>query len=90
MDYARRGEHEKVVFLFEKLPLEEQVSLAVFPVYLESLQALKKHKDAEKLTKKALKLRPEDATLAVTLVEAASTEPGTSMLKVRPAPTTPL
>ena len=67
MDYARRGEHEKVVFLFEKLPIEEQVSLAVFPVYLESLQALKKHKEAEKLAKKALKLRPDDATLPVTL-----------------------
>ncbi len=66
-DYARRGEHEKAVFLFEKLPLEEQVSLAVFPGYLESLQALKRYKDAEKLIKKALKLRPDDATLAVTL-----------------------
>jgi tetratricopeptide (TPR) repeat protein len=67
LDYARRGEHEKAVFLFEKLPVEEQASLTVFPVYLESLLALKKHKDAEKLTKKALKLRPDDATLAVTL-----------------------
>ena len=66
-DYARRGEHEKAVFLFGKLSPAEQVSVAVFPVYLESLQALKKHKDAEKLTKKALKLRPEDATLPVTL-----------------------
>ena len=66
-DYARRGEHEKVVFLFEKLPLEEQASLATFPVYIASLQALKRYKDAEKLTKKAIKLRPEDATLGVTL-----------------------
>ena len=66
-DYARRGEHDKAVFLFEKLPVEEQVSLNVFPVYLESLQALKRHKEAEKLAKKALKLRPDDATLGVVL-----------------------
>ena len=66
-DYARRGEHDKAVFLFEKLPVEEQVSLNVFPVYLESLQALKRHKEAEKLAKKALKLRPDDATLGVIL-----------------------
>ena len=66
-DYARRGEHEKVVFLFEKLSAEEQTSLSVFPVYLTSLQALKRHKDAEKLAKKAVKLRPEDPTMGVTL-----------------------
>ncbi|WP_426058351.1 tetratricopeptide repeat protein [Hymenobacter sp. B1770] len=66
-DYARRGEHEKVVFLFEKLPAAEQTSLAVFSVYLASLQALKRHKDAEKLAKRAVKLHPEDATMAVTL-----------------------
>jgi len=66
-DYARRGEHEKVVFLFEKLSAEEQSSLAVFPVYLNSLQALKRYKDAEKVAKKAIKLRPEDATLGVAL-----------------------
>ncbi|WP_052732573.1 tetratricopeptide repeat protein [Hymenobacter terrenus] len=73
-DYARRGEHEKVVFLFEKLSVEEQTSLAVFPVYLTSLQVLKRHKDAEKLAKKAVKLHPEDATMGVTLgsVYAAS------------------
>jgi tetratricopeptide (TPR) repeat protein len=66
-DYARRGEHEKVVFLFEKLSAEEQTSLAVFPVYLNSLQALKKYKDAEKIAKKAIKLHPEDATVGVAL-----------------------
>jgi len=66
-DYARRGEHEKVVFLFEKLSVEEQTSLAVFPVYLTSLQALKRYKDAEKLAKKAGKLHPEDPTLGVVL-----------------------
>ena len=66
-DYARRGEHEKVVFLFEKLEPAEQISPAVFPVYLASLQALKRYKEAEKLAKKAVKLRPEDATLGVTL-----------------------
>ncbi|MBD2769187.1 tetratricopeptide repeat protein [Hymenobacter sp. BT664] len=73
-DYASRGEHEKVVFLFEKLSTEEQTSPAVFPVYLASLQALKRHKEAEKLAKKASKLHPEDATVGVALggVYAAS------------------
>ena len=66
-DYARRGEHEKVVFLLDKLEPAEQTSPAVFPTYLASLQALKKYKDAEKLTKKAAKLHPEDATLGVAL-----------------------
>ena len=66
-DYARRGEHEKVVFLLDKAPVEEQTSPAVLPIYLTSLQALRKFKDAEKLTKKAIKLHPEDATLGVTL-----------------------
>ncbi|UOQ98074.1 tetratricopeptide repeat protein [Hymenobacter sp. 5317J-9] len=66
-DYARRGEHEKVVFLFEKLSAEEQASPAVFPVYLNSLQALKRYKDAEKVAKKAVKLHPEDATYGVAL-----------------------
>ena len=66
-DYARRGEHEKVVFLFERLSAEEQTSLAVFPVYLASLQALKRYKEAEKLAKKAVKLRPEDAGMGVAL-----------------------
>jgi tetratricopeptide (TPR) repeat protein len=66
-DYARRGEHEKVVFLFDKLEPAEQTSPVVFPTYLASLQALKKYKDAEKLTKKAIKLHPEDATFGVAL-----------------------
>ncbi|MBF9223512.1 tetratricopeptide repeat protein [Hymenobacter ruricola] len=66
-DYARRGEHEKVVFLFEKLSAEEQSSPDVFPVYLTSLQALKRYKDAEKVAKKAVKLHPEDATYGVAL-----------------------
>ncbi len=66
-DYARRGEHEKVVFLFDKLEPAEQTSPAVFPTYLASLQALKKYKDAEKLTKKAVKLHPDDATFGVAL-----------------------
>ncbi|ALW84413.1 hypothetical protein AUC43_04500 [Hymenobacter sedentarius] len=66
-DYARRGEHEKVVFLYEKLSAEEQTSPAVFPVYLASLQALKRYKEAEKLARKAVKLHPEDATTGVAL-----------------------
>ncbi|WP_072008528.1 tetratricopeptide repeat protein [Hymenobacter sp. IS2118] len=66
-DYARRGEHEKTVFLLEKLPGAEQTSPGVFPVYLASLQALKRYKDAEKLAKKATKQHPEDATMGVAL-----------------------
>jgi tetratricopeptide (TPR) repeat protein len=66
-DYSRRGEHEKVVFLFEKLSTEEQASPAVFPIYLTSLQALKRYKEAEKIARKAVKLHPEDATLGVAL-----------------------
>ena len=66
-DYARRGEHEKVVFLFARLPAAEQTSPAVFPLYLASLQALKRHKEAEKLARKAVKLHPEDATMGVAL-----------------------
>ena len=66
-DYARRGEHEKVVFLFEKLPAAEQASLAVFPVYISSLLALKRYKDAEKVARRAAKLRPEEATIGVAL-----------------------
>jgi TolA-binding protein/Flp pilus assembly protein TadD len=66
-DYARRGEHEKVVFLFERLPAAEQASTAVFPVYIASLQALKRYKEAEKVAKRAAKLRPEEATIGVAL-----------------------
>ncbi len=66
-DYARRGEHEKAVFLLEKLPSAEQTSPSVFPVYLASLQALKRYKEAEKLAKKATKQHPEDATTGVAL-----------------------
>ena len=77
-DYASRGEYEKVVFLFEKLPAAEQASLTVFPVYLSALQALKRFKEAEKIAKKAVKLHPEDATYAVALggvFAAASDQP---------------
>lgn len=66
-DYARRGEHEKVVFLFERLAADEQTSPSVFPVYIVSLQALKRYKEAEKLAKKAIKLYPEEATCGVAL-----------------------
>ena len=56
-DYARRGEHEKAVFLFEKMPLPEQAGPAVLPTYVGSLLALKKYKDAEKLLKVGESLR---------------------------------
>ena len=77
-DYARRGEHEKAVFLFEKMPLPEQAGPAVLPTYVGSLLALKKYKEAEKLLKKAQKLYPDDATLGVALggvYQAAGDQP---------------
>jgi tetratricopeptide (TPR) repeat protein len=66
-DYARRGEHEKAVFLFGRLKTDEQTAPAVFPDYLTSLQALKRYKEAEKLAKKAIRQHPEDGSYGVAL-----------------------
>ncbi|MDO7873159.1 tetratricopeptide repeat protein [Hymenobacter sp. ASUV-10] len=66
-DYARRGEHEKAVFLFARLKSAEQVSPAIFPEYLASLQALKRYKEAEKLAKRAVKQHPEEGGFGVLL-----------------------
>ncbi|MGI4740169.1 MAG: tetratricopeptide repeat protein [Janthinobacterium lividum] len=66
-DYARRGEYEKAVFLFEKLKSEEQTSPTVLPDYVAALQALKRYKDAEKLLKKATKQHPEEGSYGVLL-----------------------
>ncbi|WP_375419105.1 tetratricopeptide repeat protein [uncultured Hymenobacter sp.] len=60
-DYTRRQEHDKAVFLYEKLKTEEQTSPAVLPDYLASLLALKRYKDAEKVVKKAIRQRPDEA-----------------------------
>jgi TolA-binding protein len=67
LDYARRGEHEKAVFLFGRLKTEEQTSPNVFPAYLASLQSLKRYKEAEKLARKASKQHPEEGTYGVAL-----------------------
>ena len=66
-DYTRRQEHDKAVFLYEKLKSDDQTSAAVLPDYLTSLLALKRYKDAEKLVKKAIRQRPDDATNGVVL-----------------------
>lgn len=66
-DYTRRQEHDKAVFLYEKLKTDEQTSPAVLPDYLTSLMALKRFKDAEKVVRKALRQHPEDATNGVVL-----------------------
>jgi tetratricopeptide (TPR) repeat protein len=66
-EYTRKGEHEKAVFLFGKLPTEAQTAANVLPDYLQSLQSLKRHKDAEKLVKKALRQHPEEPAYGVTL-----------------------
>ena len=67
LDYASRGEHDKAVFLFEKLKSDEQTSPAVLPAYAASLQALKRYKDAEKLVKKASRQHPEEGSYGVLL-----------------------
>ena len=66
-DYARRGEWEKAVFLFEKLKSDEQTAPAVLPDYLAALLSLKRYKDAEKLVKRAIRQHPEDGTNGVAL-----------------------
>jgi len=66
-EYARRGEYEKAVFLFEKLKSDEQTAPTVLPDYLAALQALKRYKDAEKLAKKAMKQHPEEGGYGVAL-----------------------
>ena len=66
-DYTRRQEHDKAVFLYEKLKGNEPTSPAVLPDYLASLLALKRFKDAEKLMRKAVRQRPEEMANGVVL-----------------------
>ena len=66
-DYTRRQEHNKAVFLYEKLKGDEQTSPVVLPDYLSSLLALKRYKDAEKLMRKAVRQHPEEAANGVVL-----------------------
>ncbi|QNH64013.1 tetratricopeptide repeat protein [Hymenobacter sediminicola] len=66
-EYSRKGEHEKAVFLFGKLPTEAQTAPNVLPDYLASLQQLKRYKDAEKLVKKAQRQHSDEAVYGVTL-----------------------
>ncbi len=66
-EYERKGEHEKAAYLFDRLRKDEQTAPNVLPDYLTALQALNKHKDAEKLVKRAIKQRPQDQRLGVTL-----------------------
>ncbi|SHK15542.1 tetratricopeptide repeat protein [Hymenobacter psychrotolerans] len=66
-EYTRKGEHEKAAFLFSKLPTEAQTAPNILPDYLESLQQLNRHKDAEKLVKKAQRQYPQEQVYGVTL-----------------------
>lgn len=66
-EYVRKGEHEKAVFLFGKLPAEAQTASNVLPDYLAALQSLKRFKDAEKLAKKAVRQHPEEPSFGVAL-----------------------
>ena len=66
-DYARRGEYEKAIFLFERLKSEEQTSPEVLPSYLTALQGLKRYKDAEKLLKRGQRQHPAEGTYGVAL-----------------------
>ena len=59
-EYTRKGEHEKAAFLYAKLPADAQTAANVLPDYLETLQQLKRYKDAEKLVKRAQRLHPEE------------------------------
>ncbi|WBO84143.1 tetratricopeptide repeat protein [Hymenobacter yonginensis] len=59
-EYTRKGEHEKAAFLYAKLPTNAQLASNVLPDYLETLQQLKRYKDAEKLVKRAQKAHPEE------------------------------
>ncbi|MBT2556889.1 tetratricopeptide repeat protein [Hymenobacter sp. ISL-91] len=76
-EYERKGEHEKAAYLFGRLRTDEQTAPNVLPDYLAALQALKRTKDAEKLVKRAIKQRPQDQTLGVTLglISAAAGDP---------------
>ncbi|SEU01841.1 tetratricopeptide repeat protein [Hymenobacter actinosclerus] len=66
-EYERKGEHEKAAYLFGRLRADEQTAPNVLPDYLAALQGLRRTKDAEKLVKRAIKQRPQDQTLGVTL-----------------------
>ncbi|WP_092739043.1 tetratricopeptide repeat protein [Hymenobacter psychrophilus] len=66
-EYERKGEHEKAAYLFGRLRTDEQTAPNVLPDYLAALQGLKRTKDAEKLVKRAIKQRPQDQPLGVTL-----------------------
>ncbi|SNC77023.1 Tetratricopeptide repeat-containing protein [Hymenobacter gelipurpurascens] len=66
-EYVRKGENDKAVYLFGRLRAEQQTAPNVLPDYLAALQATSAHKEAEKLVKKALRQRPTDVTLSVTL-----------------------
>ena len=66
-DYARHGEWDKAVFLFEKLRGDEQTAPTVLPDYLATLLGLKRYKDAEKLTRRALKQHPDEGGYGVAL-----------------------
>ncbi|AII51937.1 hypothetical protein N008_08090 [Hymenobacter sp. APR13] len=79
-EYTRKGEHEKAAFLYARLPTDAQTASNVLPDYLETLQQLKRYKDAEKLVKRAQKAHPEEP-YGVTLgaVYAAAGDPAAAI-----------
>ncbi|OUJ76265.1 tetratricopeptide repeat protein [Hymenobacter crusticola] len=66
-EYVRKGENEKAAFLFGRLRSDEQTAPNILPDYLSALQALHEYKDAEKLVKKAIRQRPQEASYGVAL-----------------------
>ncbi|MET4107754.1 tetratricopeptide repeat protein [Hymenobacter sp. UYP22] len=66
-EYERKGEHDKAAFLFSRLRNDEQTAPNILPDYLAALQGLKQYKEAEKLLKRAIKQRPREEALGVTL-----------------------
>ena len=68
-EYRRKGENEKAVFLFERLPAEQQQAPNVLPDYLAALQALRNFKEAEKVAKKAARQHAAEPVYALLLGE---------------------
>ncbi|HEX8350740.1 MAG TPA: hypothetical protein VF598_12325, partial [Hymenobacter sp.] len=66
-EYVRKGENEKAAFLFSRLRSDEQTAPNILPDYLSALQALRQYKEAEKLAKKAIRQRPQEASYGVAL-----------------------
>lgn len=57
-EYFQKGEYQKAEALYEKLVNDQRFFFAVYPDYLKTLLAQRKHKEAEKLVKQTIKRYP--------------------------------